>query len=100
MSTGQQIAADQVVMHLCDNPGCVNPAHLRVGSVQENNLDKLRKGRQRGAAGSRNGRSRLTESLVQQIRQDPRHYTEIARDLRVHEETVRMAKTKTTWRHV
>ena len=35
-----------VVMHTCDNPGCVNPAHLVNGTIQENNLDKLMKGRQ------------------------------------------------------
>jgi hypothetical protein len=35
-----------VVMHTCDNPSCVNPNHLQNGTVQENNLDKLNKGRQ------------------------------------------------------
>tara|TARA_R110000782_G_scaffold9198_4_gene29788 strand:- start:2678 stop:3040 length:363 start_codon:yes stop_codon:yes gene_type:complete len=34
-----------VVMHTCDNPRCVNPAHLVNGTVQLNNLDKLLKGR-------------------------------------------------------
>lgn len=34
-----------VVMHTCDNPGCVNPSHLRVGTQSENILDAFRKGR-------------------------------------------------------
>ena len=100
MISGITIPKGYVVMHLCDNPGCVNPAHLQVNTIQANNLDKLAKNRQRGAVGTINGRARLTEQLVKQIRQDPRHYTQIAGELGVHPETVRMAKTGVTWRHV
>ena len=34
-----------IVLHTCDNPRCVNPDHLINGTIQENNLDKLLKGR-------------------------------------------------------
>jgi len=37
---------NKVVMHLCDNPPCVNPSHLRLASSAENNEDKVLKGRQ------------------------------------------------------
>jgi hypothetical protein len=37
-----------IVMHTCDNPACVNPDHLVNGTIQENNLDKISKGRHKG----------------------------------------------------
>ena len=36
----------EVVMHTCDNPPCVNPAHLVGATFDENNKDRARKGRQ------------------------------------------------------
>jgi hypothetical protein len=39
-----QIPANMVIMHSCDVPLCVNPYHLSVGTVQENNRDAWQKG--------------------------------------------------------
>ena len=46
---GVDIPAGMVIMHLCDNPPCCNPAHLRMGTYRDNTQDAIRKGRWRSA---------------------------------------------------
>jgi hypothetical protein len=60
------------LMHTCDNPACVNPAHLRVGSHRENMHDKIAKGRARYGhmPGSANGNAILTNEAVISLRRD------------------------------
>jgi hypothetical protein len=41
------IPEGELVLHTCDNPPCVRPDHLKVGSHYENLLDAYRKGRLR-----------------------------------------------------
>jgi hypothetical protein len=48
------------VCHRCDVPGCVNPDHLFLGTVAQNNADKQTKGRCNAPAGGRNGAAKFS----------------------------------------
>jgi hypothetical protein len=54
------------VLHSCDNPPCVNPAHLFLGTQADNMRDKAEKGRAR--PGSQNPNAKITEADVLEIR--------------------------------
>lgn len=57
------------VCHRCDNPGCIEPAHLFLGDHAANAADKVLKGRQSRCLGAANGRAKLSAEEVDQIRQ-------------------------------
>lgn len=59
---------DLCICHTCDNPPCVNPAHLFLGDHKQNALDKVSKGRQSCLKGEASGRAVLTEAQVLAIR--------------------------------
>lgn len=58
--------AGQLVLHSCDNPRCVNPEHLRLGTHQDNMDD--RRVRQRGGRAT----AKLSYAIAEQIREDYR----------------------------
>ena len=64
-----EIPDGMCVCHTCDNPGCVNPDHLFIGTHQDNVADRHQKGRSHKPKGSKHGRAKLTEEDVHLIRE-------------------------------
>lgn len=91
-----------VVMHSCDNPACVNPSHLTVGTQADNIQDMVTKGRH--AVGPATNRNVLTADEVGLIRTllSSGDYTqrEIAAKFGVAQRTVSAINTRQTWAHV
>lgn len=85
------IPPGQCVLHTCDTPACVNPAHLFLGTRTENNADRARKGR---------SHSKLSANAVQEIRAAPGKHCEIAQRYNVSESLISQIKHGKVGRHV
>lgn len=92
------------VLHHCDNPSCVNPAHLYLGDHTANARDKVARGRARGInRGEDNGLARLSEADVRGIRHrysDGAKLTELAREFGVSHSTIFRIVHRLCWAHV
>jgi hypothetical protein len=86
------------VCHLCDNPSCVNPSHLFLGTDKENSLDRDRKNRT--AKGLKNGKSVLSEEQVFFIRKSSLSERQIAKVIGVSRGTVNAVRSGRTWGHL
>lgn len=95
------IPAGMVVCHHCDNPSCVNPAHLFLGTQSDNTRDMTAKKRQ--ARGERHSQTRLTEDDVREIRSAlaaGETQRSIGERFGIHQTTVSNIATRITWDHV
>ncbi len=87
-------------MHACDNPLCVNPAHLVGGTQKDNARDCEAKGRRSAPKGEGHRSSKLTEAQVLAIRDDGRHQWQIALDYGVGQTHVGKIKRRESWAHL
>ena len=65
LHSGEGIPSGLCVLHHCDNPPCVNPVHLFLGTKKDNAEDMVRK--RRSAAGERHGMAKLDQQQVEAI---------------------------------
>lgn len=120
IATGTEVPDGMSICHRCDNPPCVNPGHLFLGTKGDNARDMISKGRgrqprlsgaahplvldsSRAARGEAHGRSILTAAKVAEIRERyARGETITSLSLRfvAVRTTIRLIVTRKTWKHV
>lgn len=95
-----RIPEDLCVLHKCDNPPCVNPDHLFLGTQADNVADQIKKGRLNPPYGERQGRAKLATSDILAIRDDLRTHKEIAAGYGIASSHVSDIKLRKKWRHL
>jgi hypothetical protein len=93
------------VLHKCDNPLCVRPDHLFLGSKTDNNRDCHEKNRYRGCApkGSRHPKSKLAESDIPKIRamlKAGKPVVEVAKHFGMSRSMIGFIRAGKNWAHV
>lgn len=106
-----EIPEGLLVLHRCDNPPCVRPDHLFLGTPADNTADMMAKGRARyGIAtdrsgwraprGERSGAAKLTEQAVRTIRTSGESQYVLARRYGVSQVAIHKVRARKTWTHV
>lgn len=94
------IPAGMSVCHKCDNPACVNPFHLFLGTHHENMLDRMMKNRGGNRKGERNGRAKLAASDVIAIRSSRETLTTLAQRYSVTKTLIANIRKRKIWKHI
>lgn len=92
------------VCHKCDNPSCINPSHLFLGTKKDNSTDMVNKQRCNPPYGSRCWRSKLTESQVIEIRRKYNHtlahQSVLASEYGVRPKAIAKILYRQRWKHI
>ncbi len=107
LSNGE-IPTGLCVLHRCDNPSCVNPSHLFLGTHADNTADAIAKGRYpqitatgiNRARGERNGQAKLSADDVRQIRESSASQIKLANQFHVSKSTIGNIKCRRKWAHL
>lgn len=101
-----KVPSGQWVLHKCDNPKCVNPDHLFLGTALDNNLDMMRKGRAKlrnsGTLrpGEENPGAKLTVAAVHHINRKEMRPTDYAKLYGVSVGNVCSVQAGRAWSHL
>jgi len=90
------------VLHLCDNPPCVNPRHLFLGDNGANMRDAVRKGRHVPPRGENNSHAKLNNEKVREIRRLVQTIScgAVGRLFQINRSAVVRIKNRERWAHV
>lgn len=97
------IPEGKVVRHKCDNPSCVNPDHLVLGTQADNGADRVERNRQYRPTGDKHHRRKLSSVDVRAIKERMSRNESpagIAREYKVHKNTVYAIKYGRSWKSV
>ena len=98
------ITSDYEVCHRCDNPSCINPDHLFLGTRADNMADRDRKGRNIIFVGEEQARSKLTRKAVKDARWERTYkgtsFQKLADKYGVSKKTMQNAIKGVTWKCV
>lgn len=95
-----QLPPSSQVLHRCDNPSCVNPGHLFLGTNDDNVADKMEKGRHACPRGQGHALAKLTEPNVLAIRQSEESGQATAARFGVSTTTISQIRTRKVWKHI
>lgn len=90
----------KVVRHMCNNPACANPAHLRGGTQKDNAMDRKLSGREGNHKGTANGRAKITEADVLEIRSSLLSVKQLAEQYGVSRTVIYYIKKRQSWKHI
>lgn len=94
------IPNEMVVRHKCDNTKCINPAHLELGTHEDNMRDRSERGRT--AHGAQHHSAKLTDKLALEIYNLCGTYslTETAKRYNITKQSVSKIWKKESWKHI
>lgn len=88
------------VLHRCDNPCCINPAHLFAGTNADNVADKMAKGRRPSTFGEANPKARLKAADVLEIRASAEAGVALAKKYGVTPTQISEIRHRKSWGHL
>jgi len=96
----REIPRGMLIMHTCDNPNCINPDHLKLGTHKENMADMIRKGR--SLKGSKHPRAKLNEADVYFIKYESEdiNLSFLAEMYQITKDHIRDIRKGKCWKHV